>query len=310
VVVVSTPHTLVRQSMSQPIRSLEAFTHAHMEAKSRIESYLWLGRKNSKKLNQGVDYQLKAEAAKLLFSNNAYARIAFAKCVVRRMTSVMEMISSETPTFFVTLTPVEFAVNLDEKNGFNVRRLTRWVGRALKGLNCLGMVEAALYTNIRRIGRSWTPIVSWHVHLIVWGTSYATLNRRLAKIRENHQSLIEGIEAAHSVRLESGSAVEEELYYMLKSPLKEYRIAKRRPRGGFDHETREISESNGFKQWKRDLRPGHLVQMCNVMQEQYLDNLLFGIGDGVAIHKSIKDEMLQDYRRLIRMKNGYRFRRN
>lgn len=296
--------------MSQPITSLEAFTHAHMEAKQRIEDYLWLGRSNFKTLNRDVDWQLKHEAARLLFANNPYARVALAKCVVRSMKEISAAVTKESPAFFVTLIPNEFAVELNEEASFDVCPLKRWAKRALRGLRCLGMVEAALYTNLRKNAGTWTPTVSWHVHLIVWGTSYSSLNQRLAAIRERHNSLVEGIDAAHSMRLTDGSKVEEKLYYMLKSPLKEYRIAKRRPKAGYDRETGEFLECNGFQQWKRDLRTGHLVQMCNVMQDQHLDRLLFGIGEGEEIHRRIRREMLRDYRRLISGPKGHIYRRD
>ena len=45
--------------------------------------------------------------------------------------------------------------------------------RALGKCSFVGMVEAALYTNVGVVKAGWKRAVSWHVHLIVWDITEA-----------------------------------------------------------------------------------------------------------------------------------------
>ena len=83
------------------------------------------------------------------------------------------------------------------------------------------------------------------------------------------------------------------LWYILKSPCKEYSIGKRR----------KPDERTGlakFKQNSRQLRPGHRVALFNLMRGMYLDQLAVAGGKGRELLQQIKYEALREYRN----KNG------
>jgi hypothetical protein len=79
------------------------------------------------------------------------------------------------------------------------------------------------------------------------------------------------------------------LWYILKSPSKEYSIGKRR-------EPDEKTGAAKFKQNSRQIRPGNRVKLFHLMPEIYLNQLAMGGGDGRELLRRIKYEALREYR--------------
>jgi hypothetical protein len=280
--------------MSQPIISLEAYTCAHMEAKRSVEEYLRIGKSNYQTLSKDIREQLKHNTAMYLHANNPYSRIAFTECVVDDMDEILKGIATDAPAYFVTLVLSDFAVEYDETVTFDVETIKILTKKALRGVNAVAMVEAALYTNITLNRGHSNRTVSWHVHMLVWDTPVEKLKTRLNKINNQHACLVPGFDPTHCMRVNTEEA-EKLLIYMLKAPMKEYRIARKRP--GIDWETGEIFPTNGFRQWKRDLRSGDRVRMCKVMADQYLHHLYFGMGAGRQVYAQVEKKMLAEVRR-------------
>jgi hypothetical protein len=83
------------------------------------------------------------------------------------------------------------------------------------------------------------------------------------------------------------------LWYIFKSPCKEYSIGKRR----------KPDERTGLARFKpnsRQLRPGNHVKLFNLMRGMYLDQLAMAGGKGRELLQQIKYEALREYR----IKNG------
>jgi hypothetical protein len=83
------------------------------------------------------------------------------------------------------------------------------------------------------------------------------------------------------------------LWYIPKSPCKEYSIGKRRER---DKKT----GVNKFKQNSRKIRLGNRVKLFYLMRGMYLDKLAMAGGEGRELLRRIKYEALHEYR----IKNG------
>src|SRR5215211_658728 len=85
-----------------------------------------------------------------------------------------------------------FCCPIQDATEFDLKRLQGWMRQAMEGTSYLGFVEAALYSNLTlgpeakkgqvkpKIERKTMTAtkskkrhgtISWHVHLIVWGTS-------------------------------------------------------------------------------------------------------------------------------------------
>jgi hypothetical protein len=98
--------------------------------------------------------------------------------------------------------------------------------------------------------------------------------------------------AVHQKAIEPGQ-FGYKLWYILKSPCKEYSLGKRR----------KPDERTGlarFKQNSRQLRPGHRVALFDLMRDMYLDELSMAGGEGCELLRRIKYEALREYRN----KNG------
>jgi hypothetical protein len=79
------------------------------------------------------------------------------------------------------------------------------------------------------------------------------------------------------------------LWYINKSPCKEYSVGKR-----------SEPDENGmprYKQNSRPLRPGHRVKLFYLMRNMRLPELAIAGGDGRELLRTIKYEALGEYRR-------------
>jgi hypothetical protein len=88
------------------------------------------------------------------------------------------------------------------------------------------------------------------------------------------------------------------LWYIIKSPCKEYSIGRRR----------ECDKETGAPQYKqnsRKIRPGNRITLFNLMRDFYLDQLAMAGGNGCELLRKIKYEVLREYREI----NGWDDRR-
>jgi hypothetical protein len=100
-----------------------------------------------------------------------------------------------------------------------------------------------------------------------------------------------GLCAVHKKRIPPGQ-FGYMLWYMVKSPRKEYSIGRRRIPD-------EKTGNARFKQNSRNIRPGHCVKVFHLMREIYLDQLAMAGGEGRKSLQQIKYEALRDYRRKL-----------
>lgn len=268
--------------------------HAHMEAKRKIENYFWMPRSNYQKLDSWTRQQIESRNKVHMWANNFDSRVQFVETLVEHMTPVLAGIDSGIPIYFVTFVLRDFAVPYDPEVGFDVDMVSAFAKKALRGFHSIGMVEAALYTDLpQKLGMP-KRTISWHTHSIVWGADAAKLQRRLDKIRASYTCLIDGFTSAHCKEITNERALEL-LYYISKAPMKEYRISHKRP--NMDWSPGDDELGLGVQQWKRDLRTGDRVRMCKVFADIYLDDLLFGTGEGREICDAVLADILTESNR-------------
>ncbi|MGO4524970.1 hypothetical protein AB4097_08915 [Microvirga sp. 2MCAF35] len=278
--------------MIEAIRSLETFIHRHREVDQRIKSYVRDSRKNYAKLDPSVERLLDPKAAIFLHVYNADARIQFATSLIKHTAEIVQFIGPGRPAYFVTLTPDIFCHLMQNQRPFTLQDMKKWVAQYLGDLNAVGVIEAGYYRRTRR-GLAWIlERISWHFHLLVWGASYYQINQRLKAIRGQHQSLVVEIPSAACKTVASGEEFEEQAYYMSKGILSSYSYGEGKP----DPKTGEIRVVHK----KREPRTGEHIRMCNVLKDEYIDNLLFGFGDGEGICKRVKRDLLSGYHKAKR----------
>ncbi len=273
-----------------PLITQAAFEEAHQHNDHRLRDYQHRGRRGSVQLDRAELDQLDPAAAVFLHAGNTTARINWARIVYRHVATMVGALDQSAPVAFVTLIEERFTITEAASASFDPRTLQRWTRALLPHTNFVGMVEAALYTNVGLIRAGMKRAVSWHVHLIVWDASEARLGALCAGINSRHATLLPGVCAAHYRMLEPGE-VEGQAWYMNKAPISDHRVWPRR-REATDSDTGEITvETTGrFTQRKRELRPCDLARMSRVMGDHHLDRLAFAAGDGRALLKAIIDE--------------------
>jgi hypothetical protein len=160
------------------------------------------------------------------------------------------------------------------------------------------MIEPGYYNVIYdELGNKRKNVVSWHGHFLVWGITKKQLAKHLAKTKPRSTPMMPGLCAVHKKRIPPDQ-FGYKLWYILKSPCKEYSIGQRRER---DKKTGAVR----FKQNSRKIRPGTGVKLFDLMRDMYLDHLAMAGGEGRELLRRIKYEALREYRR----KNGWSNRR-
>jgi hypothetical protein len=291
------PLTPYQVAAQKPMRTRKRFNPAHRLRDKELWAYIAKQDKKIVQVSPEVQKQLGPEAAKYLFANNAYARINFVRIARKHIKKLVKGKGENAPFYFVTLTPVQYALAYSEAQTFDLRQLQSWTWSRMGKLNFIGMVEAAHYRNRGLVqGRNETT-VSWHVHLVVWGIGEADLAKRLTIINARGKALIPGAVPAHYRRLEPDE-VTKVTTYMLKAPMKEHstypthRMMKS-PKTG---ETEKVPTGR----WETKKEPYDrrgIAMMTNVMANCYLDKLLFAGGGGKALAKAINAEALKPLER-------------
>jgi hypothetical protein len=181
----------------------------------------------------------------------------------------------------------------DQPQQINLTRIKRKLGAGLRGLSYIGMIEPGYYNNIYGLsGNKQKNVVSWHGHLLVWGATEKQLAKRLAKIKSHFTPIMPGLCAVHK-KIIPRDQFGYKLWYVLKSPCKEYSIGKRRGRD-------EKTGAAKFKQNSRKISPGNRVKLYHLMRGMSLDKLAMAGREGRQLLQTIKYEALREYR----IKNG------
>jgi hypothetical protein len=231
---------------------------------------------------------------------NSKARIKWGAVFIHEVFKFLGVADGENgpndPIFLVTIAD-KFHLTTDRPQQIQLSRTKRKLGSGLKGLSYIGMIEPGYYNVIYDELRKRKNVVSWHGHFLVWGIAKKQLAKHLAKTKPRFTPIMPGLCAAHKKRIppdEFGY----KLWYILKSPCKEYSIGRRRERD-------EKTGAEKFKQNFRKIRPGNRVKLFHLMREMYLDQLAMAGGEGRELLWRIKYEALREYR----TKNGRADRR-
>jgi hypothetical protein len=200
------------------------------------------------------------------------------------------------PVFLVTLADKSHLTTAQPQL-INLSCIKRQLAGGLRGLSYTGMIEPGYYNVIYdSVGKQRKNVVSWHGHFLVSGISQRDLEKHLAKVRPRFTPIMPWRCAVHQKTIETGQ-FGYKLWYIIKSPCKEYSIGKR--------SKTDINGRPRYKQNSRELRSGHRVKLFYLMNDIYLDQLAMAGGEGCKLLQTIKYEALREYRR----KNGWDDRR-
>ncbi|WP_432287675.1 hypothetical protein SLT36_11960 [Aminobacter sp. BA135] len=223
--------------------------------------------------------------AQELRASNSQARIEFLRATLKTF-GASDAVSAASKFFFLTLSPKEFAVPLEEAAGFDQETIKSWAGGLLGGFHYIGIVEAAYYSNYSSVPGVPGATVSWHVHAVIWGCDESSLKAVVQAVNRDYDALLPGGKPADKRSL-SAESVASKIVYMLKGQVREYRVypAKREE---MNEETGEFTTplTGKWKQRKRPLRKGDAAKMLKVVGERTIPMLCFSGGEGAAIWAS------------------------
>lgn len=282
-----------RQGKRMPIITLRAFIAAH-DDKRLIRYAAEPPRRDSVLVGRDVLNELTDDGI-YPHANNSTARIAWA----RTAEAEARQFAASKPDhyfYFGTLVLAEFMVPYDDARSVDVRDVQESARRRFKGLNFLGVVEAALYTETAQLtarGRH----VCWHVHFVAWDLSEDRIRRARDRINRNNSCFVPGIEPAHYRPLDRDE-LPSAVFYMFKGPQSDHRVFAR-VREYADADTGELLKrpTGRFTQAKGALRLGDAARMANLLEGLRLDELAFanGVG-GRGLLKRIADRALAPLR--------------
>lgn len=251
----------------------KTFYRRHRKFEKQLKTYN-ITKRGREALKIDVLEDLMDRSAASLPAMNATARIEFCRAG-RRV--VRKRFPDGTKAYFVTLMPVQFVMSLEKAYSYDWSELQAWAEQVLEGFTYFGIVDAAPYSN--------TPenvsgkVVSWHIHVIIWDTDLEKLEAMISKVNEEHEAFLPSRDAAHVLRLGRMKTIRKKVTYMLKAPLRTYRVYPMKER---DRVTGE------WKQKKDWHKPGQGVATCRFMHGAQVDKLcIAGGGAGIRLFRTI-----------------------
>jgi hypothetical protein len=227
---------------------------------------------------------------------NSKARIKWGTVSIQETLKFFRVADDENgpvePVFLVTIADKSH-LTTDQPQQIQLSPIKRKIGAGLKSLSYIGMIEPGYYNVIYdEAGTQRKNVVSWHGHFVVWGVTEKRLAEHLEAIKPNFTPIMPGLCAVHK-KIIPPDQFGYKLWYIFKSPCKEYSIGQRRERD-------DKSGAAKFKQNSRKIRLGHRVKLFHLMRDMYLDQLAMAGGEGRELLLRIKYEALREYR----IKNG------
>ncbi|MCU1329849.1 MAG: hypothetical protein JWN34_5219 [Bryobacterales bacterium] len=274
--------------MSTHFDTLQSFIAHHVKLARNIQEYVDAPKSNYVHLDGQLRQQLHERNDYWLCAGSPWARVLFAQIALDVWTELEPQLAG--PFHMVTFTSPRFAIAESEAHTFDPTTHQNEITEIMAGHSFLGMTEPAYYPQwqITRDG-GMGPVIAWHSHTIVSGSSRAAIEKDVANSKRE-ESLLPGVPAV-DVRAVRPDKLKSKLLYMLKTPYKQYTPYRLREAGErVDHDTGEIISVRQYSQPKRPLRTGELVKMIKVQRDKYLDELIFGNGDEYQLVTFIVEE--------------------
>lgn len=275
--------------------TLKVFIEQHWAAHRQMSKYCVQAR-GRKNVSDALVERMANRSARSCYTTNLRSRIEFARAASMAF-EALHMELRDRQFAFVTLTPKTFATTLSDAPDFDHQKLKAWAYRELRGSTFVAVVEGAYFTNLNVVPGIHEPMVSWHVHALVWGRTFTAVDHMIARINAMHESVLPGHDAAHRIpRLSLDSAVAR-LIYMLKAPLGDYRVFPMKAEVADRDGAVEIRNTGEFKIKKGRLKPGALAKMFAVMGDRTIPMLTFASMDLKRFWPSVERRAKTNVRR-------------
>lgn len=268
------------------ILSLDEFKREHLRIEEQLRRYALTERGRSA-LNGNLLENLLRRSAMSLKATNPRARIAVAEAASAEFDDVL---NRNQTAFFVTFAPRQFAMRARDVFSFDFRQIRMWAREQLDGIDHVGTIEAAYYTNWPRYFSEWNrePWIALHTHHLCWGVNEAKLRNIVDAVNARYMAFVTDLNAAHCKPWKRAGALSR-VFYMLKAPLDEYRVY-----GGATNADGTIEAPT---QKKRSLRPGDVVRLYRALGDRTMDDdVLCAGGEGFDVVERIIAHALESIR--------------
>ncbi|WP_131197004.1 hypothetical protein [Lichenihabitans psoromatis] len=149
--------------------------------------------------------------------------------------------------------------------------------RHLVGLDCIGMIDAALFVSLQRTHHV-ERLIGYHCHVLVWNIDEEKLDQRCRQIRMRIKAFVPHATSADFKRVRPTDLLQV-LWYSTKTPRSQYQLHQR--------ETRRL------KQYKRGINGVNSVRLYAELGRRTLTELTLAHGQGHRVLSST----LRDARR-------------
>lgn len=265
-----------------PYRTDAGFAAAQLWDYERITQYVERARHGSVSPVPWVMRDMEPCNARYHQASNRHGRLILAELLLE---AVRRAIPPDVGIYLVTVSPRQYVLPVGEPSKAMLKSLECFTRQAIGNSPGIGIIEPGLYVGCQADGpRLYGDVISWHAHLIVWGVSLAELHRFRAALGPQHF----GITGRTCVWIKPITREEAEIYarYMCKAPTSQYRLQRTRGEET-DDETGEIfynHRQNKEPLWRR---PRRLVQLANTMRDLFMDDLVFGSGEGTPVARDL-----------------------
>jgi hypothetical protein len=212
-------------------------------------------------------HRLREGQARRLYAHNAFARERWMRVLGGHLCAALgarpPRYRPVQPVWFVTLIDRRQIVRGPDPAGWRqpdptFREVRRAYGRAMAGLDYIGLLDPALFVSTQH--REGVPrFIQWHLHALVWNTSEPKLDAWAEGVRATMDAYLPGASSV-DISLIRPADFLQVLWYTAKMPRKQYQVWLRE-RGSFQQYKRQINGVNAVRLYAalRPLRLPHLT---------------------------------------------------
>lgn len=282
--------------MKKALTTIKRFRNAHEAMENDLKSYMTTKRGRAYLSQEAVE-NLRDRSSMLLKATNPRARVVLATTADWKFNAFLSRQNAPNQLFWITIVSKQMCYPVIHASYFCAPKVADILANLFRDVSYFGMIDVAFYGNHSTPTPGVSPYsthartLSFHIHLLAWGDSEDYFRgMRVALNRCLEPMLLD--KPPFFVRAVTKEQARQKTTYLLKMPLKEYRIWLKRTESDFaDQSTGEIVSRvvRRTKVKKRPLRPGDAARLYSALADRRLDELLVAGGEG----QDLRDEILQ-----------------
>lgn len=248
-------------------------------------------------LSQQAVENLRDRSSMLLKATNPRARVVLATTADWKLKEFLCRQHAPNQLFWITIVSKQMCYPAIHARQFCASKVADILANLFIDASYFGMIDVAFYGNHSTptpgipAHSTHARTLSFHIHLLAWGDSEDYFRGMRDALNQCLEPLLLD-KPPFFVRPVTKEQARQKAIYLLKMPLKEYRIWLKRTEEDFvDWSTGEIVSRVVRRTMvkKRPLRPGDAARLYSALADRRLDELLVAGGEG----QDLRDDILQ-----------------